>query len=232
VIEGGVAMNWKESLAGFYAFLERPLYGWSRVALALLVIPLALSFTQPLWKISLEAPQYPKGLHVDIWAHTLEGGNHGQHLAEINNLNHYIGMHKIERADLSDLDWIPFALGALVLLTLRVAAIGNVRALVDLLVLSVYVGAFSGARFAYKLWVYGHNLDPTAPVKVPPFMPPLFGSKQIANFTSHSYPQLGTGYVALFVLGVAAVTAAHLVGGRRAAVRAAAVSAAALRCPA
>ena len=29
----------------------------------------------------------------------------------------------------------------------------------------------------------------TAAVKVPPFMPPMFGSKQLANFEVYSYPQ-------------------------------------------
>jgi hypothetical protein len=38
-------------------------------------------------------------------------------------------MKKLDRADFTDLDWIPFAIGALALLALRVAAIGDVRAL-------------------------------------------------------------------------------------------------------
>jgi hypothetical protein len=42
--------------------------------------------------------------------------------------------------------------------------------------------------FAYKLYHYGHTLDPTAAVRVAPFMPPLFGFKQLANFEVYSYP--------------------------------------------
>ena len=37
------------------------------------MIPLVLSFTQPLWNITLEAPQYPEGLTLDIFLHKLEG---------------------------------------------------------------------------------------------------------------------------------------------------------------
>jgi len=206
-------------LAKFYAFLDRPLFGWSRLALAVLVIPLILTFTAPLWKISMTAPQYPNGLYMEIYAHKLEGGNNGQHIKEINTLNHYIGMHKIERAELTDLDWIPFALGLLALLTLRCAAIGNVRALVDLAVLAGYIGLFSFGRFVYKLYVYGHNLDPEAPIKLDPFTPAIFGTKHVANFTTQSYPQLGAIYVGIFLTGVVGILGWHLVAGRLEAAR-------------
>lgn len=218
-------------LEKFYAFLDRPLYMWSRVALALLVIPLVMAISRPLWTIHMEAPQYPKGLHMNIYAHKLEGGNNGQHIQEINTLNHYIGMHKIDRGELSDLDWIPFALGALVILALRVAAIGNVRALVDLAVLTFYVGGFSMARFVYKLYVFGHNLDPKAPLKVAPFTPAILGTKKIANFTTHSYPMIGTYLVGIFAMGVVALTVWHLVGGRLEAARAERKQAAAAGAP-
>ncbi len=198
----------------FYEFIDRPLYLPARITLALLVIPLLLTFTAPLWRISMTAPQYPDGLYMDIWAYKLEGGNDGQHIAEINTLNHYIGMHPIDRSALSDLDWLPFALGILALVALRVAAIGNVRSLLDLLVLTTYVSAFGLGRFAYKLYVFGHHLAPDAPVKVEPFMPVLLGSKQIANFYTTSLPQLGSIYVGLFATGVAALTVWHLVSGR------------------
>ncbi len=208
-------------LAKFYAFLDRPLFPWSRLVLLLLVIPLALTMTQPLWRISMTAPQYPDGLYMDIYAHKIDGGNGGQHIKEINTLNHYIGMHKIDRAELSDLDWIPFALGLLIVLTLRCAAIGNVRALVDLAVIAGYVGLFAFGKFVYKLYVFGHNLDPEAPIKLEPFTPAIFGSKQIANFTTSSYPQLGAIYIGVFFTGMLGVLAWHLIAGRRQAVRAA-----------
>ena len=208
----------RHPLDALYAFLARPLYGWSRVVLAALVIQLVLTFTAPLWRIELHAPQYPQGLTLDIYAHTVEGGNHGQHLTEINTLNHYIGMHKIDRAELSDLDWIPFALGAIALMALRCAVIGTVRDLVDVVVVTGYVSVFALGRFVFKMYTYGHNLNPDAPVKVAPFTPALFGTKQIANFTTTSLPQLGTVYVGLFATGAALILAWHLYAGRRDAV--------------
>lgn len=204
----------------FYEFLQRPLRPGSRVVLALLVVPLVASFFTPLWRISMEAPQYPNGLYMDIYAYTVEGGNNGQHIQEINTLNHYIGMRTLYREAISDLDWIPFALGVLCIFGLRVAAIGNVSHLVDLVVMTSYVSAFAFGRFVYTLYVFGHNLKPDAPVKVPGFMPAVFGTKQIANFTTHSWPELGSFFMAIFALGTVGVLAYHLKAGRQEAVKA------------
>ncbi len=214
-------MKFQDSLDRFYAFLDRPLFPRSRIVLALLVIPILLTFTAPLWKISMQAPQYPKGLYMDIYTYKLDGGHDGHDIKEINALNHYIGMHPIDRAALADLDWIPFALGLLALLTLRCAAIGNVRALIDLIVLSSYIATFAFARFIYKLWYFGHSMDPDAPLRLEPFTPAIIGKKQVANFAVESWPQLGTLYITVFLVGVVAITAWHLIAGRRAAVRAA-----------
>ena len=69
---------------------------------------------------------------------------------------------------------------------------GKLTHLVDSLVLFVYFGTFALWSFGYKMWSYGHNLAPTAAVKVAPFMPPMYGYKQLANFEVYSYPALGS----------------------------------------
>ena len=206
-------------MSKFYEFLNRPLFMRARFALALLVLPLALSFTAPLWQISMTAPQYLNGLTMDVYAYKLEGGNHGQHIAEINTLNHYIGMHHLDRTAAADLDWIPFALGALAVMALRVAAVGAVKDLVDLVVMTGYVSAFAFGRFVYRLYVFGHDLAPDAPVKVKPFMPVVLGHKTVANFETYSYPQAGSYYLGAFVTGVVVLLLWHLVVGRRQAVK-------------
>jgi hypothetical protein len=94
-----------------------------------------------------------------------------------------------------------------------------VRALVDLVVLGSYIGAFAFGRFVYKLYVFGHNLDPDAPLKIKPFTPAIFGRKQIANFSTESYPQMGTVYIGIFFMGLFGVLAWHLISGRRQAMR-------------
>ena len=199
----------------FEQFLNEPIRFGCRILLVLLVLPLALSFTQPLWRITLHAPQYPAGLHMDVYAYKLSGGHAGHDIDEINSLNHYIGMHRIDRSSFADLDWLPFALGFVGVLTLRAAAIGNVRTLIDLLVLTMYITAFAFVRFVYQLYVFGHDLDPTAALTVEPFMPVVIGTKQIANFTTQSWPHWGTALMGMFATGLLAVTLWHLWVGYR-----------------
>ncbi len=200
----------------FLEFMDEPVRGIPRIALVILVIPLLISFMWPLWRISMVAPQYPRGLSLDVYASHMESGHEGLDLPEINELNHYIGMHKITSDELRDLEWIPFALGGLALLTLRVAAVGNVRALVDTAVLTAYVSLFAFGRFVYMLYDFGHHLDPTAAVKIDPFMPVVFGSKKLANFTTYSFPQLGSLFMGIFAGGLVLITLGHLyVGWRR-----------------
>lgn len=202
-------------LAGFYAFLDRPLRIWARVVLLLLLVPLVLHFFQPLWHIGMTAPQYPAGLNIDIFSYKVVGGHEGRDINEINELNHYIGMQTIDRSQLADLDWLPFAFGVLVLLALRVAAIGNVRSLVDLVALSTYFGAFAMGRFYLKMYSIGHNLDPKAAFKMEPFTPVMFGEKQVANFLTRAYPETGSYLIAVALTGFALLLLWHLYAGWR-----------------
>ena len=54
----------KNAIGRFYDFLARPLFPSARLLLGLLVVPLLLSLSQPLWRISMTAPQYPQGLYL------------------------------------------------------------------------------------------------------------------------------------------------------------------------
>ncbi len=207
----------KLALERFYRFLEQPLFLSARPILALSVALLGLAFVQPLWRIEMTAPQYRNGLSIDIYPHTIAGGHDDADIAEINVLNHYIGMRKLDRHELSDLDWLPFALGVLAILALRVAAIGNVRALLDLAVVTGYFSVFAFGRFVYRLYVFGHNLSPDAPVKIEGFTPAIIGTKQIANFTTTSMPAGGAFAIAGFALVVSVVSVWHLWAGKRAA---------------
>jgi hypothetical protein len=205
----------KKTADSFWEFLDVPLRGGARLLLLVLVVPLLLSFLFPLWRISMKAPQYPKGLTMDIYSYQLVGGNDGHDVAEINTLNHYIGMHSITREELRDLDWMPFAIVAMAALALRAALLGNVRTLIDLSMIAAYVSLVAFGRFVWMLYEFGHHLDPKAPVKVQPFMPVVIGEKQIANFLTHSMPHVGSLLMGAFTLGVWAVTLLYLWRGRR-----------------
>lgn len=173
-------------------YLNLPLELGPRGLLVLAALLLIPTYFLPLWKLTMFAPQYPDGLRLGIYSFKLEGGNAGQDLKEINLLNHYIGMKDLAASDFTEFKWMPFVIGALLLLLLRTAVLGKVGTLVDLFVVFVYFAAFSLWSFGYKLYRYGHDLAPTAAVRVAPFMPPLYGHRKLANFDVYSYPAAGS----------------------------------------
>ncbi len=185
-------------------FLDRPLTLASRAVVLASVPVLLATLILPLWRIQLVAPQYAEGLTLDMYAWQIAAGNGGQDLNEINTLNHYIGMKAIHEADFIEMQWIPFAIGVFVLLALRAVAIGRIGSLVDLGVLFFYFSAFSMGAFVYRLYTYGHHLDPKAPMTIDPFMPVVIGRQQIANFTQTSLPLSGSLCLALFLPMLAA----------------------------
>jgi copper chaperone NosL len=189
--------------------LDRTL-GWTpRALLVAAALVVVLANFPPLWNLTMFAPQYPDGLRLDIYSYRLEGGNRGQDVREINLLNHYIGMKDLADEDFTQFRWLPFALGVLALLFVRAAVHGRVAQLLDVCTLLVYFGLYSIWSFGYTLYRYGHDLSPAAAVKVPPFMPPLFGHSKLANFDVYSFPKAGTyAMLAVVVLLAAAVVVA------------------------
>ena len=171
-------------------FFELPLALKSRVLILVAVLVLVPTFFLPLWNMSFYSNQYTDGLVMYIYSYQLEGGKtpNRDDLREINSLNHYIGMRPLLESDFSEFMWVPLVIGLLMILALRAMVLGKMSNLVDVFVLFTYFGLFSMWSFYHRLYMYGHNLDPTASIKVPPFTPPLFGTKQIANFTVNSYP--------------------------------------------
>ncbi|HET8675582.1 MAG TPA: hypothetical protein VFO63_07355 [Blastocatellia bacterium] len=176
------------------AFFERRLTLKSRVLILVAVVVLLPVFFFPLWNMSFYSNQYTDGLVLHIYTYQLEGGKtpNRDDLREINSLNHYIGMRPLLESDFSEFAWLPLVIGLLMILALRAMVLGKMASLVDVFVLFTYFGLFSMWSFYHRLYMYGHNLDPTAAIKVQPFTPPFFGSKQIANFTVNSFPDVGS----------------------------------------
>jgi hypothetical protein len=177
----------------------------ARVAVAAAGLLLFAVLFFPLWKITMFAGQFPEGIRMEIFAHKLVGGNGGADLQGINILNHYIGMRELAAADFPEMKFIPFALGMFLLLGLRAAVFARVSNVVDLLVLFTYFGLFSLGAFVYRMYSYGHSLSPDAPIKIPPFTPPVFGHQHIANFDVYSYPGTATYLLGLYGLILLAV---------------------------
>jgi hypothetical protein len=177
----------------------------SRLLIVLAALALSATYYLPLWTISLDAPQYPEGLGIEIWINQMQGLNPND-LTKINNLNHYIGMKKINPESIKELKIMPWVMRGVLLLGLAVGIIGNRKLLMIWLIVFALVAV---AGFVdYYLWGYdyGHNLDlEHAIIKVPgmTYQPPLIGSKKLLNFTATSLPGSG-GWVAIgsFLTGV------------------------------
>jgi len=173
----------------------------SRTALAGLALALVACLFLPLWRVALIAPQYPEGLGFYIWANRMSGD-----LQSINGLNHYIGMKQIVPESIPELRLMPWALGGLVVAGLGAAAWGRRKALVawvSILAIGALAGLADFWRWGYD---YGHDLDPTAAIKIPgmSYQPPVLGSKQLLNFHATSLPALG-GWIAFGVLALGIV---------------------------
>lgn len=165
----------------------------SRILLAIASLGLLLMFALPLWRIQLEAPQYPEGLGLEIHVNTVRGMD-ANDLQNINGLNHYIGMKRIEPDAIPELRYMPWIVLGLSALGLVAAATGRrwlLHAWLATLVLFAAAGMIDFWKWEYD---YGHNLDAEhAIIKIPDmnYQPPLIGSKQLLNFVATSWPGAG-----------------------------------------
>jgi hypothetical protein len=163
---------------------------------------LGLPFVRPLWHIGLIAPQYPEGLGMYIWINQITGQK-PQDLNSINGLNHYIGMKQIVPASIPELRFMPYLVGGLLVLGLVTALAGKrplLYAWTGLFILLSLAGLADFWRWGYD---YGHNLDPTAAIRIPgmAYQPPLIGAKQLLNFYATSWPAAG-GWALMAALAI------------------------------
>lgn len=169
-----------------------------RIIVAIASLSLIATFFVPIWRIDLFAPQYPEGLTMKIWLNDIKG-----QIDIINGLNHYIGMRKISVAMFPEFEFLGYVVGFYILLGLTVAIIGNRKILFWYLVFTAFGGMF--AVYDYYRWgyEYGHNLDETAPIKVPglSYQPPLLGHKRLLNFDAYSLPDIG-GWIVIIAASI------------------------------
>jgi copper chaperone NosL len=171
----------------------------SRIILAIASLSLIGTYFFPIWRIDLFAPQYPEGLFMNIWLNNISG-----QIDIINGLNHYIGMRKINVEMFPEFEFLVYIVAFYILLGLAIAIIGKRKLLFWYLVFTAFGGVF--AIYDYYRWgyEYGHNLDPTAPIKVPglSYQPPMLGHKRILNFDAYSFPDIG-GWIVIVAASIA-----------------------------
>ncbi len=157
---------------------------------ALLLVP---TLFLPIWRIDLQAPQYPEGLSVIIYSHTITGK---PSLKIVNDLNHYVGMMKIEPEKLVEFKVLPFIFGFFIIFALVAGLLNRRRIILAWLVSYAIFAIIALADFWWWEYKYGHYLDPEAPLKIEPFQPPLIGGKDLMNFYVFSIPDVA-GWLAI-----------------------------------
>ena len=170
----------------------------SRILIVIASISLIMVFFFPIWRIYLDAPQYPEGLGLNIWINKVTGLNPND-LATINGLNHYIGMEKIMPDAIPELSIMPWIIIILIGWGLFASFLNKKWTVYVWLGAFIIVGAVGLYDFYQWEYTYGHNLNPDAPIKIPgmSYQPPLIGQKQLLNINALSIPFVGT-YVILF----------------------------------
>jgi hypothetical protein len=157
-------------------------------------------FVFPLWNITLEAPQYPIPLGMDIHINKFTD-THEFDIKNINLMNHYVGMKYIPKS-IPEFKIFPIAIGIMVALGIFIGFKMNYKWFIGWFILMSIMGI--AGMYDFYLWEYnyGHDLDPNAIMKftnpdgsIMGFQPPLFGSKDILNFTAHSYPMAGAWFM-------------------------------------
>ena len=150
---------------------------------------IAWSSTLPLWTMTMRAPQYPKGLTLFAYGTGMTGD-----VSELNILNHYIGMPPLHAPALETAVF-PYAVVALVLLCLlsplhqvlrRVAVVAAALTPIAML-----------ADLQWRLYEFGHSLNPEAPIRLKEFTPLVIGTTVMGNFKSWGMVSWGVWCLAL-----------------------------------
>ena len=142
----------------------------------------------PMWRIELEAPQYPEGLVLQLHSNKIGGD-----VDIINGLNHYIGMKTLHTEDFVEFQILPYIFGFFGLFALTMVFVAKRKGVIILFSSFLLFGVLAGVDFYRWNYEYGHNLDPNAAIVVPEmaYQPPLIGYKQLLNFGAYSIPDIG-----------------------------------------
>jgi copper chaperone NosL len=184
-------------------------------AAALIIV----SMRYPMWYMYLDSNNFPKGIGMALWAThpgdpedigELDGG-----LKEINILNHFIGMKEISKETMPIFTILPVVL-VIAAVACVVAAFFR-RRWASFAVMAFFAMISAGGLFAlvYNLYSFGHHLDPTAAIKIDPFMPGIYGEHKLAQFTTYSNFYWGTYLLVIAFLLIVAAWVMDIISLRR-----------------
>lgn len=157
---------------------------------------LMISMMLPYWSMKMTAPQYPKGLKVNVYVNHLDGD-----IREIDSLNHYLGMPPLDEGGRLERSFSVVAIAALGLLLVASVFVHNKGAALLVFPVIAYPVVFL-ADLWYILYTYGHSIDPKSALggAIKPFTPPLFGEGKIGQFGTFASAEIGLFLAVLAVL--------------------------------
>lgn len=178
-------------------------YGTPGFLLLVARVLLLVSLFLPYWHMELQAPQYPDGLHMTAYMNSLTGD-----VAEIDGLNHYIGMRSLyEAAQLERTFGVFIMIAFIVMLELA----GYVHTRWAALLVAPVVLFPAVFLIDLQLWMrhFGLNLDPHAPLSsaIEPFVPTALGKGGIGQFVTIATP--GAGLILATVASVVLIAALY-----------------------
>ena len=176
---------------------QRAAFRLPNLLLGAAAVLLLVSMFLPYWKMTLHAPQYPSGLSVEVFVNRMTGD-----VAEIDGLNHYIGMRPLGEA--AQLERAMSIMAVVFLVLLVLAAIYVHSPWAALLALPAILWPFIFlADMYYWMRNFGMNLDPTAPLSssIKPFVPPILGSGMVGQFETVATFQIGL-WLAFLAVGL------------------------------
>lgn len=176
---------------------------------------LIVSIGVPYWGLVLEAPQYPGGLQMRVFVNYMTGDADPKldEVAEIDGLNHYIGMKSLYEAAKFERS---IAIPAVIIMigSLVVAAFWRRRWTWLLTIPALTFPFVFLGDLAFWMNHYGQNLDPYAPLSssIQPFTPPILGEGVIGQFKTIAYVDIGWYIVAVGSILIAAALLMKLSG--------------------
>ncbi|MFT4833964.1 MAG: copper chaperone NosL [Marinoscillum sp.] len=170
---------------------------------ALLLLTL---FVVPIWNITLEAPQYPDTIGMNIHINRFADAGEND-IKNINIMNHYVGMKDIPEV-IPEFAIFPYVLLGMIALGVILGFVGKRQLYLVWFALMVILGSLAMYDFYSWEYEYGHELKQTAAIKFSDkdgnpmsYQPPLIGAKTILNFRAISMPRAGA-YLLLIGMGL------------------------------
>lgn len=171
----------------------------SRLAVGVGAVLMMITMFLPWWGLEFWAPQYPEGLDIIVYPTSLAGD-----IDIINSLNNYIGMAHFSEETFPEFIVFPYLIIAAVIAMIVVIILNRRIYYFVLLGLAGVASVIGLYRMWYWLSEFGTNLDPTAPITVDPFVPPIIGPNTIANFETFSNFKIG-GWIIFIIIVLIAI---------------------------